>query len=366
MCLDAGVTLFDTADVYSAGQSEEELGRALGERRKDVLVATKAFGRMGEGGHDTGLSRRHLVAACEDSLRRLGTDWIDLYQVHSVDALVPIEETLRALDDLVSAGKVRYVGCSNWDGWRLMKALGLSDALGYERFVGQQIQYSLLVRDAEQELLPCGVSEGVGALIWSPLAQGFLSGKFRQDQGGQDTRLGSTGALKAWDTEKSNKVLDVVLELAQARGVSASQGGAELAAAPAWRRHRAGGRAHRRPARRQPRRRPVAPVGRGAGAAGPRQPGRHGLSELPPPPLFAGAQPAAVPALQERTLGWRGERIGIPPRCRFEGALQMTDPDEQPQAPEQVEGLGAETADPDGEDDLPMPIEENDANAQPG
>ena len=223
MCLDAGVTLFDTADVYSAGQSEEELGRALGDRRKDVVVATKAFGRMGEGGHDTGLSRRHLIAACEDSLRRLGTDWIDLYQVHSVDALVPIEETLRALDDLVSAGKVRYVGCSNWDGWRLMKALGLSDARGYDRFVGQQIQYSLLVRDAEQELLPCGVSEGVGALIWSPLAQGFLSGKFRQDQGGQDTRLGSTGALKAWDTERSNKVLDMVLELAQARGVSASQ-----------------------------------------------------------------------------------------------------------------------------------------------
>jgi aryl-alcohol dehydrogenase-like predicted oxidoreductase len=222
-CIDAGVNLFDSADVYSFGQSEEQLGRALGAKRKDVLIATKAFGRMGEGRHDTGLSRRHLIAACEDSLRRLGTDWIDLYQVHSFDALVPVEETLRALDDLVTAGKIRYIGCSNWNGWHLMKALGISDAKGYERFVGQQIQYSLLVRDAEQELLPCGVSEGVGALIWSPLAQGFLSGKFRKDQGDTETRLGATGALKAWDTDRSNTVLDTVLEIAQARGVSASQ-----------------------------------------------------------------------------------------------------------------------------------------------
>ncbi|MBV9840080.1 MAG: aldo/keto reductase [Sphingomonadaceae bacterium] len=223
MCIEAGVNLFDTADVYSFGQSEEELGRALGSRRKDVLVATKAFGRMGEAHHDTGLSRRHLIAACEDSLRRLGTDWIDLYQLHSPDMRVPIEETMRALDDLVTAGKIRYVGCSNWSGWQLMKSLGISDANGYERFVGQQIQYSLLVRDAEQELLPCGVSEGVGALIWSPLAQGFLTGKFRQDQSGTKTRLGDTGAVEFWNTERSNKVVDKVLELAGARGVSASQ-----------------------------------------------------------------------------------------------------------------------------------------------
>ena len=223
MCVDAGVTLFDSADVYSSGQSEVELGKALGTRRKDVLIATKAFGRMGEAHHDIGLSRRHLIAACEDSLRRLGTEWIDLYQVHSFDALVPVEETLRALDDLVTSGKVRYIGCSNWNGWHLMKGLGISDAKGYERFVGQQIQYSLLVRDAEQELLPCGVSEGVGALIWSPLAQGFLSGKFRQDQGSTATRLGATGALKAWDTDRSNAVVDMVLEIAAARGVSASQ-----------------------------------------------------------------------------------------------------------------------------------------------
>ena len=221
--LDAGITLFDTADIYSAGQSEVELGRALGTRRKDVAIATKAFGRMGKAPHDTGLSRRHLIAACEDSLRRLGTDWIDLYQLHSFDALIPVEETLRALDDLVTAGKVRYIGCSNWNGWHLMKGLGISDAKGFERPVGQQIQYSLLVRDAEQELLPCGVSEGVGALIWSPLAQGFLSGKFRQDQGGTETRLGSTGGLKQWDTERGNAVLDVVLDIAAGRGVSASQ-----------------------------------------------------------------------------------------------------------------------------------------------
>ncbi len=223
ICLEAGVNLFDTADVYSFGQSEEQLGKALGNRRKDALIATKAFGRMGEAKHDAGLSRRHLIAACEDSLRRLGTDWIDLYQVHSFDALVPVEETLRALDDLVTAGKIRYVGCSNWNGWHLMKGLGISDAKGYERFVGQQIQYSLLVRDAEQELLPCGVSEGVGALIWSPLAQGFLSGKFRKEQGDTETRLGTTGALKAWDTDRGNAVLDVVLEIAAERRVSASQ-----------------------------------------------------------------------------------------------------------------------------------------------
>lgn len=222
LCLDTGVNLFDTADIYAAGQSEEILGKALGPRRKDVVVATKAFARMGERAHDIGLSRRHLIEACDDSLRRLGSDWIDLYQVHSFDALVPLEETLAALDQLVASGKVRYIGCSNYAGWQLMKALGISDRLGLERFVGQQIQYSLMARDAEDELLPCGVDQGVGALIWSPLASGFLSGKFRSERSG-DSRLEKTGRIAAYDNPQADGVLDAVLAIAGARGVSASQ-----------------------------------------------------------------------------------------------------------------------------------------------
>ena len=223
MCLDAGVTLFDTADVYAAGRSEEILGEALGPRRKHVVVATKAFGRMGRYDHDTGLSRRHLIDACDASLKRLGTDWIDLYQVHSFDALVPLEETLRALDDLVTAGKIRYIGCSNYAGWQLMKAQAVSRERGYARYVGQQIQYSLMVRDAEQELLPCGVDQGVGALIWSPLAQGFLSGKFRGDTGAP-TRLQQSGRLKAYETPTGAAVLDAIDAIVAARGgVSHSQ-----------------------------------------------------------------------------------------------------------------------------------------------
>lgn len=224
MCLDAGINLFDTADVYTAGQSEEILGQALGSRRKDILVATKAFGRMGPHAHDVGLSRRHLIEACDDSLRRLGTDWIDLYQVHSFDALTPLDETLRALDDLVTSGKVRYVGCSNYSGWQLMKAQATSERRGFERFVGQQIQYSLMVRDAEHELLPCGIDQGVGALIWSPLAQGFLSGKFRGNLGDTPTRLGARGGLPTWDTPHGQAVLALLDEITAAHdGASPSQ-----------------------------------------------------------------------------------------------------------------------------------------------
>jgi aryl-alcohol dehydrogenase-like predicted oxidoreductase len=224
MCIDAGVNLFDTADVYAAGRSEEILGEALGTRRKNVIVATKAFGRMGKAAHDTGLSRRHLIDACNASLKRLGTDWIDLYQVHSFDALVPLDETLRALDDLVTAGKVRYIGCSNFNGWHLMKASAIAERRGTERFIGQQIQYSLMVRDAEEELLPCGIDQGVGALIWSPLAQGFLSGKFRGASTETAQRLVSSGRLKAFDTPLGNAVIDALLEIAAAHpGTSPSQ-----------------------------------------------------------------------------------------------------------------------------------------------
>jgi aryl-alcohol dehydrogenase-like predicted oxidoreductase len=222
LCLDAGVNLFDTANMYSAGQSEEVLGEALGDRRKNVLIATKAFAPTGPGQNDRGASRHHLIEACEASLRRLNTDYIDLYQIHNQDSLTPPEETVRALDDLVRAGKVRYVGSSNFSAWYKMKALAYSDHTGLERYVAQQIQYSLLVRDAEDELLPLGVDQGVGALIWSPLASGFLSGKFRGGVGDQPTRLGARAS--AMEDERARKVLARLDEIAAAHpGATPSQ-----------------------------------------------------------------------------------------------------------------------------------------------
>jgi len=217
LCMDHGINFFDTADVYASGRSEEILGEALGKRRHRVHVATKAFHRMGKAAHDVGLSRRHLIEACDASLRRLGTDWIDLYQVHSFDGLTPQEETLRALDDLVRSGKVRYIGCSNFAAWQLARALGISERERLTAYIGQQIQYSLVARTAEEELLPCGVAMGVGAIIWSPLAQGFLSGKFRGQSGG-NTRLELMGALKAYDNQRCRDVLAAVDAVVEARG----------------------------------------------------------------------------------------------------------------------------------------------------
>jgi aryl-alcohol dehydrogenase-like predicted oxidoreductase len=224
MCLEAGVNLFDTADIYSGGESEEVLAAALGPRRRQVLIATKAFGRMGSGVNDLGASRQHIVEACEASLRRLKTDYIDLYQIHNQDLLTPPEETLRALDDLVRAGKVRYIGSSNHSGWTKMKALATSDRLGLSRYVSQQIQYSLLSRDAEAELLPLGVHEGVGALIWGPLANGYLTGKFRGGSAGEGTRLAARGRLHEMDTPQSRAVLAAMDEIVAAHpGASLSQ-----------------------------------------------------------------------------------------------------------------------------------------------
>jgi aryl-alcohol dehydrogenase-like predicted oxidoreductase len=224
MCLDAGINLFDTADVYSQGRSEELLSDALGTRRSQVLVATKCLGKMGPGVNDLGASRHHIINACEASLRRLQTDYIDLYQIHNQDLLTPAEETLRALDDLVSAGKVRYIGSSNHSGWTKMHALATSDRLGISRYVSQQIQYSLLCRDAENELLPLGVHQGVGGLIWGPLASGYLTGKFRKMNDVHGTRLGSRDRLTATDTERARLVLDIVEEIARSHtGASASQ-----------------------------------------------------------------------------------------------------------------------------------------------
>lgn len=223
MAMDAGVTLFDTADIYSGGDSETILAQALGNKRHSILIATKVYGMMGKGDHDRGLSRQHIIAACEASLKRLQTDYIDLYQVHNFDALVPLEETLRALDDLVRAGKVRYIGCSNHFGWQLTKALATSERHGLERYISQQIQYSLLVRDAETEMLPAGIDQGVGALIWSPLAQGFLSGKFSGGNA-EGTRLAASGQLARYDTERGHGVVTALREIAAAHaGATPSQ-----------------------------------------------------------------------------------------------------------------------------------------------
>ncbi|MDR2856614.1 MAG: aldo/keto reductase [Novosphingobium sp.] len=224
LCLDAGVNLFDTADVYTGGQSEELLGAILRPRRQEVLIASKCLGRMGPGVNDLGAGRKHIVEACEASLKRLGTDYIDLYQIHNQDLLVPVDETLRALDDLVKAGKVRYIGSSNHAGWTKMRALATADRLGLTRYVSQQIRYSLLDRASENELLPLGVHEGVGAMIWGPLASGYLSGKFRKGGDLSDTRIGA-GAQGAFsqDSEHSRRVLSAVEDIAVTRGVTLSQ-----------------------------------------------------------------------------------------------------------------------------------------------
>jgi aryl-alcohol dehydrogenase-like predicted oxidoreductase len=223
-CLDAGVNLFDTADAYSAGRSEEILGEALAGRRSSALIATKVFGRMGPGPNDLGLSRQHIIKACEDSLRRLRTDTIDLYQAHGFDALTPLEETLAAFDDLIRAGKVRYVGCSNYSGWHLMKALALWQQGRGARYVSQQVYYSLVARELEYELVPLGEDQGVGALIWSPLTAGFLTGKYRRDSSPDDTRWTKLGDPPITiPMEQAYRIIDVCDEIAQARGVSVAQ-----------------------------------------------------------------------------------------------------------------------------------------------
>jgi aryl-alcohol dehydrogenase-like predicted oxidoreductase len=189
--LDAGVIFFDTADGYSNGESETMLGRALGARRREAVIATKVFNPMGPGPNDSGMSRVHIMHAVEDSLRRLNTDHIDLYYIHHVDAQTPLEEMLRAFDDLLRQCKVRYTGCSNYEAWRLMEALWISDSKDLARFEAYQPQYSLVVRDIEEELVPVCALKGLGMVVWSPLAGGYLSGKYRP---GERTVAGSRSA----------------------------------------------------------------------------------------------------------------------------------------------------------------------------
>jgi len=180
--LEAGLSMFDSADVYSAGRAEEILGKAIAGRRDKVLISTKATFRLGDGPNDVGSSRFHLIRSVEASLRRLETDYIDLFQLHGFDALTPVEETLAALDNLVRAGKIRYLGCSNFSGWHLMKSLAVSDKHGYPRYVAHQAYYSLVGRSYEWELMPLGLDQKVGAVVWSPLGWARLTGKIRRGQ----------------------------------------------------------------------------------------------------------------------------------------------------------------------------------------
>ena len=182
VCLAAGVNLFDTADIYSNGLSETILGKAIAGRRDKVLISTKATFRMGDGPNDLGSSRHHLITACDASLRRLGTDYIDIYHLHGFDALTPVEEVLSTLDNLIKNGKVRYIACSNFSGWHLMKSLDVADRYGWARYCGHQVYYSLIGREYEWELMPLGLDQGVGALVWSPLGWGRLTGKIRRGQ----------------------------------------------------------------------------------------------------------------------------------------------------------------------------------------
>lgn len=224
-CLDAGINLFDTSNMYSTGRSEEILAEALGSRRPDVLISSKARMRIGSGPNDEGVSRYHLIRECERSLKRLKTDFIDIYYMHEWDGLTPLEEMLHALDSLISQGKIRYIGCSNYTGWQLMKSLGTSNSCGYQRFVTQQIHYTLEAREAEYELLPISVDQGLGVLVWSPLAGGLLTGAHRR---GQPTPPGSRQA-KGWseppirDEERLWNIVDELVAIAQSRGVTPAQ-----------------------------------------------------------------------------------------------------------------------------------------------
>jgi aryl-alcohol dehydrogenase-like predicted oxidoreductase len=225
MCLDAGVNLIDTADVYSGGLSEEIVGEILRGRREQVLVATKVRMPMGSGPNDAGLSRHHIIAGCEASLRRLGTDHIDLYQVHEWDGHTPLTETLAALDQLVQSGKVRYLGASNYTAWQLMKALGTADRTGLPRFASHQIYYSLQAREAEYELIPLAVDQGLGVLVWSPLAGGLLSGKYRRDARPESgaRQLTDWNEPPVYDEGKLYGIVDALVSVSEQRGVSAAQ-----------------------------------------------------------------------------------------------------------------------------------------------
>ncbi len=227
ICLEAGVSMFDSADIYSAGAAEEVLGGAIKGRRDKVIISTKATFRFGDGPNDVGSSRAHLIQACEGSLRRLGTDYIDLFQLHGFDALTPVEEVLHALDDLVRAGKIRYIGCSNFSGWHIMKSLAVSEKYGLARYVAHQAYYSLIGREYEWELMPLALDQGVGAVVWSPLGFGRLGGKVRRGQKlPKVSRLQDPWTVKIAPPapdEEVHRIVDVLDEIAKETGHSVAQ-----------------------------------------------------------------------------------------------------------------------------------------------
>jgi aryl-alcohol dehydrogenase-like predicted oxidoreductase len=225
ICLEAGVSLFDTADVYSSGASEEVLGQAIKGRRDAVLISTKTALPTGDGPNDAGTSRARLIRAVDDSLRRLGTDYVDLLQLHAFDAFTPIEEVLSTLDTLVRAGKVRYVGVSNFAGWQLMKSLAVAERYGYPRYVANQVYYSLVGRDYESDLMPLGLDQGVGALVWSPLGWGRLTGRVRRGQPlPPGSRLHETAEFgPPVDDERLHRVVDALDVVAEETGRSIPQ-----------------------------------------------------------------------------------------------------------------------------------------------
>ncbi len=228
ICMEAGVNFFDTADVYSGGTSETMLGKALSHlKREDVLISTKATFRFGAGPNDVGSSRYHLTQALEGSLKRLNTDYIDIYHLHAFDATTPVEETLNTLDKFVREGKIRYIACSNFSGWHLMKSLSVSERYGWARYVGHQVYYSLVGRDYEWELMPLAADQGVGALVWSPLGWGRLTGKIRRGQPlPTESRLNTKSVVDAGprpNEEYLYKVVDALDEVAKETGKSIPQ-----------------------------------------------------------------------------------------------------------------------------------------------
>lgn len=225
ICLDAGLNMFDSADIYSDGAAESVLGGAIKGRRDRVLISTKATFRSGDDPNDVGSSRYHLLKACDAALKRLGTDYIDLFQLHGFDAMTPVEETLSTLDDLVRAGKIRYVGVSNFSGWHLMKSLAAADRHGYPRYIANQTYYSLIGRDYEWELMPLGLDQGVGAVVWSPLGWGRLTGKLRRGAAlPAVSRLHKTGDMGPQvEDEYLYRVVDALDEVAAETGKSVPQ-----------------------------------------------------------------------------------------------------------------------------------------------
>ncbi|MEK6280679.1 MAG: aldo/keto reductase [Acidobacteriota bacterium] len=224
ICLEAGVNLFDSADAYSDGLSEEILGKAIERRRDQILISTKGTSRMGKGTNDLGSSRHHLIRACEASLRRLKTDYIDIYTMHGFDALTPVEETLRTLDDLVQSGKVRYIGCSNFSGWHLMKSLSASEKSGWTRYAAHQAFYSLISREYEWELMPLALDQGIGTVVWSPLGGGRLTGRVRRNQPPpSNSRVASLVKGPPVESERLHRVVDALDELSQEIGKTIAQ-----------------------------------------------------------------------------------------------------------------------------------------------